>query len=251
MVIKSKFKSISYPFLFFLITLFILCVIGYFIYSDENIINFKPINFETFDDSSKTENKSYDEEKVIFTKPFTLKYYPFFLSQEEINAVLESCKDSFKDSTIIQSKGINIKDNSRTSSSCFIPTDVEKNNELIKNIKQKAAKLSGLSINKIEGLQVVRYEPGQQYKEHYDWFEEGHYEPSEGNRKATFFCYLNDEFDGGETFFPKANFRKKGRKGSALFWNNITENGNVDRNTLHSGLPVNSGTKYGLNIWIR
>jgi prolyl 4-hydroxylase len=39
--------------------------------------------------------------------------------------------------------------------------------------------------------------------------------------------------------------------GTAIFWFNLDKNGNVDRNTLHAGAPVISGTKVGMNIWTR
>lgn len=234
---------------FYIIIFFLLIIIIFFYLTNkyQYKINLNPINFETFED---TTIQSFNEEKTIFSTPFTLKYYPFFLNDEEINGLLNICKNLFKQSTITQAKNVEVKDESRTSSSCFITGNNEKNN-IITSIKQKASQLSGLPTENIEGLQVVKYQPGQQYKSHYDWFEKGHFDEKIGNRKATFFCYLNDDFDGGETFFPKMNYKKKGRKGSALFWKNINDSGDVDRNTLHAGLPVNSGTKYGLNIWIR
>lgn len=232
---------------FVLIIIFFILIIIHICYSNKfnSKINLNPINFETFEDP---ETNNFSDEKIIFTNPFTLKYFPFFLNDNEIKGVLNICENLFKDSTITEGLGKDVKNNSRTSSSCFIPNN---NNPAVLSIKEKASKLSGLPIENIEGLQVVRYKPGQQYKSHYDWFEEGHFDKKHGNRRATFFCYLNDEFEGGETFFPKMNFKKKGRKGSALFWKNMTENGDVDRNTLHAGLPINTGTKYGLNIWIR
>jgi prolyl 4-hydroxylase len=38
-------------------------------------------------------------------------------------------------------------------------------------------------------------------------------------------------------------------EGSAVFWKNLDEKGRGDRRTLHAGLPVQNGTKIGLNIW--
>ena len=39
--------------------------------------------------------------------------------------------------------------------------------------------------------------------------------------------------------------------GTAIFWFNLDTNGEVDRQTLHAGSPVSSGTKVGMNIWTR
>lgn len=39
--------------------------------------------------------------------------------------------------------------------------------------------------------------------------------------------------------------------GNALFWVNLLANGTGDTRTLHAGLPVEGGVKYGMNIWPR
>lgn len=239
-MIKSNFS-------FFIILLLFIFLVYFRIIKRKTRLNLNPINFETFETSN---NAGFDEEKIIFTNPFTLKYYPHFLDNNEIDACLNMCDKLFKDSTVTAAKDKNVKDSSRTSQSCFLPAN-QNENPAIMSIKKKVHQLTGFPIENIEGLQVVKYQPGQQYKSHYDWFEKGNYDLKQGNRKATFFCYLNDDFEGGETFFPKMNFRKKGRKGSALYWPNMNKTGDVDYNTLHAGLPVNSGTKYGLNIWVR
>ena len=66
---------------------------------------------------------------------------------------------------------------------------------------------------KRDGLQVVRYHPGQGYNTHPDFFtpKDGHendfdFNPYSGgsNRFATVFMYLNDPEEGGCTVFPRA-----------------------------------------------
>ncbi|GAB1312752.1 hypothetical protein MFIFM68171_02962 [Madurella fahalii] len=49
--------------------------------------------------------------------------------------------------------------------------------------------------------------------------------------------------DGGLAFQPVP--------GNALFWVNLMANGTGDARTLHAGLPVAGGVKYGMNIWPR
>ena len=113
-------------------------------------------------------------------------------------------------------------------------------------------------VENIEPIQMVRYNSGQFYKPHYDYLDWklDIYKKQikiNGQREITFFVYLNDipEGVGGETYFPKLDKKIKGKKGDAVFWYNMKQNGNVDNRTLHGGNPITSGTKYGLNIWVR
>jgi prolyl 4-hydroxylase len=63
-----------------------------------------------------------------------------------------------------------------------------------------------------DGLQVVRYQTGQFYHSHHDFFNIGatndgwNFDPTTGgsNRIATVFLYLSDTDVGGETVFPEA-----------------------------------------------
>lgn len=63
-----------------------------------------------------------------------------------------------------------------------------------------------------DGLQVVKYEPGQFYNSHTDWFNldaspNWNWDPARNgtNRFATVFLYLNDVELGGETVFPNSD----------------------------------------------
>ena len=130
--------------------------------------------------------------------------------------------------------------------------------KILLHILGKAEKYSGLSQKNIEPIQLVRYEPGQYFKPHYDYLDRkiDMYRENikrNGQRKYTFFVYLTDVPDGvgGETYFPKLKKHFRGSKGDAIFWNNILPNGEEDNRTLHSGTELKKGKKYGLNIWVR
>ena len=69
-------------------------------------------------------------------------------------------------------------------------------------------------------------------------------------RKFVIQLYLNDDFEGGATYFPILDKNFKGNSRDAFFWIN-TINNERDERTLHSGTELLSGTKYGMNIWIR
>lgn len=142
----------------------------------------------------------------------------------------------------------------------------------------------------IEKPQALHYAPGQQYKSHHDYFlptqsDAIHsLELQKGrNRFATFFIYLSDVEEGGETSFPDAiplekekslegeerigklqrfstpggneacldngSLKVKPKKGKAVLWYSMLEDGNLDEYSLHSACPVVSGEKYAMNLW--
>lgn len=97
-----------------------------------------------------------------------------------------------------------------------------------------------------EPLQVLSYQPGQEYKLHSDAL------PNETNpRVSTLLVYLNTDYQGGETDFPRAGIRYRGRPGDALIFDSVTSDGNPDPAAWHAGLPVTAGRKLILSKWIR
>ena len=55
-----------------------------------------------------------------------------------------------------------------------------------------------------EDIQVLRYEHGQKYDPHYDYFTDKVNIARGGHRIATVLMYLTDVTKGGETVFPQA-----------------------------------------------
>lgn len=104
---------------------------------------------------------------------------------------------------------------------------------------------------------LIKYEIGQQYKEHHDFFHPdggNYYLESIGNsgqRTHTAIIYLNDDYTGGETRFPELDFQVNPKKGMLCIWNNINPDGSLEGSSLHAGLPVITGRKWILIIWIR
>jgi prolyl 4-hydroxylase len=112
-------------------------------------------------------------------------------------------------------------------------------------INRRIAALSGTSVEQGEPLHILRYRPGQQYHPHHDWL------PPPNRRVMTVLIYLNDDYEGGETAFPKAELQVRGRKGDALVFVSALPNGDLDPLSEHAGLPVTKGTKYLASRWIR
>jgi prolyl 4-hydroxylase len=73
-----------------------------------------------------------------------------------------------------------------------------------------------------------------------------------GPRILTFFLYLSDVEEGGETHFPRLGIKVKPRKGSAILWPSVYDHDYLqqDPRTHHEALPVIKGIKYAANSWI-
>lgn len=104
--------------------------------------------------------------------------------------------------------------------------------------------------------QVMHYAVGQQFLPHHDFLDPqqaGHREDlaRRGQRIGTFLICLNDDFAGGETEFPSAGISWRGRTGDALFFANVTPDGQPDPLTLHAGRPPTRGEKWIFSQWIR
>ena len=64
-----------------------------------------------------------------------------------------------------------------------------------------------------------------------------------GRAIITFLVYLNDDYDGGETDFPRIGVRHRGRRRGGLFFTNALPNGKPDHRMVHAGLPPTRGEK--------
>jgi prolyl 4-hydroxylase len=107
-----------------------------------------------------------------------------------------------------------------------------------------------------EPTNVLHYDPGQEFQPHFDFIDPG--EPhftdqvrQQGQRVVTALIYLNDDFDGGETAFPRLNWRFKGKAGDALIFWNTAADGALEQNSLHAGLPPTRGAKWIYSKWVR
>ena len=137
----------------------------------------------------------------------------------------------------------------RTSST----SNLDSNNVLMGEIKQKIADYLGLDVNKGEGLQGQLYEPGQYFKPHNDFFSGAAYDmhcKASGNRTHTLMVYLNEGFKGGGTRFPQLNKTVEPETGKALWWHNMKD-GHVQGKYIHEGVTVEEGKKYIVTSWWR
>lgn len=166
------------------------------------------------------------------------------LSDEECNELIKLSTDKMKRSKI----GTTREENElRTSSSMFIE---ESENELVERVETRISTIMNIPIAHGEGLQILRYTPGQQYKAHHDFFSSTH-KVVNNNRISTLVMYLNDVEEGGETFFPQLNFSVSPKKGMAVYFEYFYNDQTLNELTLHGGAPVITGEKWVATQWMR
>jgi hypothetical protein len=185
--------------------------------------------------------------KVITTKPaFTLtnpeiSLYKDFLTAEECQELIDGAKDRLTKSQVVNSETKeNMDHQGRTSSGTHYTVG---QTLLIEKIEQHISHITGIPIENGEGIQILKYEPHQEYLPHYDYFDGIH----DNQRVATFIMYLNTPIEGGQTVFPNANISVSAQMGSGLLF----KYPNQDINSLHGGSPVLQGEKWIATKWIR
>jgi len=113
----------------------------------------------------------------------------------------------------------------------------------------------GVPLRQFEALTVLHYDEGEEITDHYDFVDPNL--PSyaqeiaeQGDRVVTFLVYLNDDYQGGETAFPRLDIAHKGTRGEALFFVN-SEQGRADTRTLHAGRTPVGGEKWIVSQFVR
>lgn len=125
---------------------------------------------------------------------------------------------------------------------------------LIDRIEQRISALVNWPVENGEGVQVLHYGPGAEYKPHYDYFD-----PSQpgapsilrrgGQRVGTLVMYLNTPEAGGATVFPDVRLEVAPVKGHAVFFS--YDRAHPVSRSLHGGAPVIAGEKWVATKWMR
>ena len=176
-----------------------------------------------------------------------------FATPGECRWLTERARTRLRPATIIAPDGMQALDPGRSNTGTeFQVLDMD---VVLEIIRARISAATKLPVPLFEWTQVLRYEVGQEFKPHHDFLDPSNLAYGDqarfGQRIATFLIYLNDDFEGGETDFPKAEVRYRGRAGDAIFFANVDRAGKPDPLTLHAGLPPTSGEKWILSQWIR
>jgi prolyl 4-hydroxylase len=127
-------------------------------------------------------------------------------------------------------------------------------NPIVARLEQRIAALLQWPLEFGEGLQILRYSPGAQYRPHFDYFDPG--EPGTptilrrgGQRVATLVMYLQEPELGGATIFPDVGLEVAPKRGTGVFFS--YERPDPATRTLHGGAPVLAGEKWVATKWLR
>ena len=208
----------------------------------------KQIDYKKFYNAKITSNG-----KRIFY-PFTQLYVcNDFLTNNECQTLIELIDQNLRPSTVADESDSASVSDYRTSQTADLHYF---NNDTYLNLDRKIVDITGLDCFTGEMLQCQKYNPGQYYKEHWDFFspltkEYKVYCEWMGQRTWTTMVYLNDVESGGETYFKYLNLHIKPKQGTLIAWNNLYKNGIPNFKTMHEALPPISGDKYVITKWFR
>jgi prolyl 4-hydroxylase len=140
----------------------------------------------------------------------------------------------------------------RTSYSC----NLNVYDPLVSEVDARLANLLGIDRAHGEPLQGQRYQTGQEFKQHADFFyiDQPYWEQygkQGGQRTWTAMIYLNIPQRGGATAFRFLDMAVAPQLGRLLIWNNMALDGSPNPWTEHAGMPVEAGTKYIVTKWYR
>jgi prolyl 4-hydroxylase len=169
------------------------------------------------------------------------------LTDQECDELINESEESmYKSGTV----GVERK-NYRTSFNTFLSKT--RDLDSIKETNLITQTLTDTDIETHESLCIIRYEEGQEYKAHHDYFcKETMSEELKrgGDRIFTLLFFLNDGFEGGGTIFTKLGLEIRPKKGRLILWRNYLD-GEQNVMSKHAGMPVLKGKKYVAVKWIR
>lgn len=134
--------------------------------------------------------------------------------------------------------------------------DINVGDHAVRDLDTRLAALTGLSLTCGEFAQGQRYQCGQYFEEHCDWFDTtaGYWRREKrcgGQRSWTAMVYLNAVDEGGTTDFTRLRLSVPPTAGCLLLWNNAREDGTPNPWSMHAARPVVRGVKYVVTKWFR
>ena len=172
-----------------------------------------------------------------------------FLSGEDCQSIMDVAAKQLEKSTVLGTQ----RSGYRTSSSTWLYADNLP--EVVGKIEKLVDDITGLPRTHQEALQIVRYDVGEEYKTHEDfWHLNTDYYDQQmargGQRAWSIMIYLNAVAGGGQTRFTRMGIDIDAEPGKVLAWKN-TIDGEINVDSSHAGMPVESGEKWVAIKWVR
>jgi prolyl 4-hydroxylase len=174
------------------------------------------------------------------------------LSDEECDGLMDLARPRLaRSETVDNATGGSEVNAARTSDGMFFERG---EHELIRRVEQRIADLVRWPVDHGEGLQVLRYRPGAEYRPHHDYFDPAQAGTPRilqrgGQRVGTLVMYLNTPEGGGATTFPDVGLEVAPVRGNAVFFS--YDRAHPSTKTLHGGAPVMAGEKWVATKWLR
>ncbi|CAI5967289.1 unnamed protein product [Closterium sp. NIES-64] len=131
--------------------------------------------------------------------------YSGFLSHDECDHLITLARDKVSRSSVADNEsGKSVLSEIRTSSGTFLN---KYQDDIVKRIEERIAAWTFLPKEHGEAIQILKYEIGQKYEAHFDYFFDSVNTQMGGHRVATVLMYLTTVEAGGETVFPNAQPR--------------------------------------------
>jgi prolyl 4-hydroxylase len=214
----------------------------------------RPLSAELAEMSNTLETHDRAVEMLFVIESPRVVLFGDLLSAEECDLLVSLSRDKLERSSVVNaSTGAYDIHPHRTSSGTYFRRG---ENELLQRMERRIAELVECPVEQGEPIQVLHYEPGGEYKPHFDYFDPSHPGNQEvlaqgGQRIATLIMYLNDVACGGSTVFPQIGLDVLPRRGHAVYFAYCDDDGALDARTLHGGSPVKSGEKWIATKWFR
>ncbi len=174
------------------------------------------------------------------------------LSDDECDALVAAAAPRLaRSETVVTTTGGNEVNTARTSDGMFFG---RAELPICQRVEERIAALVNWPLVNGEGLQVLHYRPGAEYKPHHDYFDPN--QPGMaavlrrgGQRVGTLVMYLNTPQQGGGTVFPDVELEVAPIKGNAVFFS--YDRPHPGTRSLHGGAPVLAGEKWVATKWLR
>lgn len=198
------------------------------------------------------------QSNILLETPY-IRTIDNILSPDECKNIIDNLESlNFSKGAIVNTYGIDVIDDEfRSAETAVLPENLI----FLDSILDRISVVTGYDKNRFEIPTILKYGPGQYFKNHQDFFihhnSEEHLTRTRnrcrrgGNRVSTIIIYLNDDFKGGETYFPWDRIIVKPKQGSMLQFDYGYEDVDANLRSQHVGMNVEEGVKFILTIWIR
>ena len=159
----------------------------------------------------------------LSTSPL-IRSYPEFVSEATCRWLIDRARGRLSRALVYEalSKEVTVRP---TRTNTAAPFNLLETDLVLVLAQLKMSACLGVPLRQFEAITVLHYDEGEEITDHFDFIDPNI--PSyaddlaqRGDRIVTFLVYLNDDYGGGETAFPRLGIEHKGRRGEGLYFVN-------------------------------